>query len=142
MILKEITVNNFRVFCGKHRFDLAPKQNEENKPCIILFGGLNGSGKTSILTAVRLGLYGRQALGKATTKKDYEEYLAKSIHKKPHATVPLSGAHIELVFDYARQGVIEEFKVVRNWSNYADKHVERVVIYKNDQKLEEFNAEQ
>ena len=142
MILKEIVVNNFRVFSGTHRFDLMPRGDGEHKRPIILFGGLNGAGKTSILTAVRLGLYGKQAVAKGITKKEYEDYLVKSIHKNPMASVPITGARIELVFDYARQGVVEEFRVMRTWSNYAGKLHERIAIHKNDAFLEEFNEEQ
>jgi len=142
MILKEIVIHNFRVFSGTHRFDLVPRGDNEQKRPIILFGGLNGSGKTSILTAVRLGLYGKQAIGKGVSKKDYEEYLAKSIHKNPSASVPITGARIELVFDYARLGVVEEFRVMRTWSTYGQTLTERVGIHRNELYLEEFDTEQ
>ena len=37
MIITKLSLNNFRVFAGKHEIDLRP---EKDKP-IILFGGLN-----------------------------------------------------------------------------------------------------
>ena len=47
MILNEIMVRNYGVYHGTHRADLTPI---DGKP-IILFGGLNGGGKTTLLDA-------------------------------------------------------------------------------------------
>ena len=60
MIIESLKVNNFRVFKGEHLFDLAPKSTNGQRP-IVLFCGFNGAGKTTMLTAVRLSLYGRQS---------------------------------------------------------------------------------
>ena len=60
MILDEIKLDNFYAFRGSHRIVLTPPS--ERKP-IVLIGALNGAGKTSILEALQLALYGRQALG-------------------------------------------------------------------------------
>ena len=57
MILESLIITDFRVFQGRHTFDLNPRYKWNQKQPIILFGGLNGAGKTSILTAVRLALY-------------------------------------------------------------------------------------
>lgn len=81
MILEKLTVSNFRVFEGKHTFDLVPRVRYNKKQPIILFGGLNGAGKTTILMGVRLALYGRQSLGIAVNKNEYADYLEKSIHR-------------------------------------------------------------
>ena len=54
MIISSLTLENFRVFKGKHRIDLETKKDLP----IVLFGGLNGAGKTTILTAVKLVLFG------------------------------------------------------------------------------------
>ena len=80
MFLETLKVCDFRVFGGEHTLELNPQIKWEKKRPIILFGGLNGAGKTSILTAVRLALYGRQSLGPGTSQKAYEKYLADSIH--------------------------------------------------------------
>ncbi|WP_068740050.1 DNA sulfur modification protein DndD, partial [Oleiphilus sp. HI0117] len=142
MILKEVIVHNFRVFSGTHRFDLMPREDDNHKRPIILFGGLNGSGKTSLLTAVRLGLYGKQAVGKGITIKDYHEYLASSLHKTPESVVPITDARVELIFNYARQGIIEEFRVIRSWSIKGQTCRENILIHRNGVYLEEFNSEQ
>ena len=75
MIIESLTVNDFRVFAGPHTFDFVPRVKYSKKRPIVLFGGLNGAGKTSVLTAIRLGLYGKQAIGKTVSEREYEEYL-------------------------------------------------------------------
>ena len=51
MIFERLTLRNYGVFLGRHEIALAPTSAEAP---IILIGGLNGAGKTSILEAVRL----------------------------------------------------------------------------------------
>lgn len=63
MIIDGLAVTDFRVFKGKHDLDLTPRKRWGADRPIILFGGLNGAGKTSILSAIRLVLYGKQTLG-------------------------------------------------------------------------------
>ena len=111
-----------------HNIDLAPKTDAQgnNKP-IILFGGLNGAGKTSILTAVQLSLYGRAAFGFNMSATEYQEQLASLIHQG--STVKPNSASIELVFSYNQQGQENEYRVIRSWErNKKDK----LLLYTND----------
>lgn len=116
MIIKSLVINNFRVFRGVHEIDLKPrfisKRREKAAP-IILFGGLNGSGKTSILTAVRVALYGRGAFGRGLSAAQYQQQLDALIHKG----VGLSEGKtaIELVFSHSHNGVESEYRVIRGW---------------------------
>lgn len=142
MILKEVAVTNYRSFAGTHRFDLEPKSSGRRKQPIVLFGGLNGAGKTSLLTAVRLGLYGKQSLGPAVAVRDYHAYLANSIHKNANIAVQRSSARIELLFNYARRGVIEEFAVVRAWRVQGKNVTDQLSIQRNGELLDELTHDQ
>ena len=57
MILDSIILENFGAYGGRQEAILTP---EEGKP-IILFGGMNGGGKTTLLDAVQLAFYGPKA---------------------------------------------------------------------------------
>ncbi|MWP55269.1 AAA family ATPase, partial [Escherichia coli] len=82
MLIKQLVLHNFRVFNGTHTIDLAPRKrpHDLNPRPIVLFGGLNGAGKTSILSAIRIALYGRLAFGLATQQQEYIEQLSALIH--------------------------------------------------------------
>jgi len=124
MIIKSLTLNNFRVFNGVNNINLTP--NNENKP-IVLFGGLNGAGKTSILTGVRVALYGRAAFGFNMTSTEYQQQLSALIHKGNG--VQHNSASIELVFTYSQQGVESEYKIIRSWKKDQK---DKLALYKND----------
>ena len=49
------------MYAGTNVFDLSINHNEDSLKNIVLIGGLNGNGKTSILEAVQLCLYGKRA---------------------------------------------------------------------------------
>ncbi len=88
MLIKQLVLHNFRVFCGTHTIDLAPRKrpHEVNPRPIVLFGGLNGAGKTSILSAIRLALYGRLAFGPAMQQQEYVEQLGALVHNGTYTT--------------------------------------------------------
>ena len=142
MIIENLVLTDFRVFSGRHVFDLSPRTKNNKKRPIILFGGLNGAGKTTTLTAVRMALYGKQSLGYGTSKKEYEAFLVKSIHKSKDTLLQANSAQIELSFSYAHMGVINRYTVERSWMTKGQKVIEKLKIYKDGQELSELNDEQ
>jgi DNA sulfur modification protein DndD len=117
VLIKQLVLRNYRVFSGTHTIDLAPKKraNNDNPRPIVLFGGLNGAGKTSILSAIRLALYGRLTFGSATQQQEYIEELSALIHKGHLSSEQPDEASIELCFTYNKGGQEAEFIVTRTW---------------------------
>lgn len=115
MLIKQLVLHNFRVFNGTHTIDLAPRKrpNDDNPRPIVLFGGLNGAGKTSILSAIRLALYGRLAFGLSTQNQDYINELSSLIHNGTNTSERPNEAAIELTFTYNKGGQEAEFTVAR-----------------------------
>lgn len=112
MIIKKVSFSNFRVFQGIHEILLEPKSGNDRP--IVLLGGLNGSGKTSILTAIRLALYGRLAFPECNSTQDYIGILSSLIHRSDSSTL-LEHASVELTFSYNKSGIQSEFFVSRHW---------------------------
>ncbi len=123
MIITKLTLNNFRVFCGTHEINLTPAPAIHTlsgplpgteKP-IILFGGLNGAGKTSILTAIRLALFGKQSFEKLLSNQEYIRSLTELIHRENGADKQQNQASIELEFKYSQNGKENIYKITRAW---------------------------
>lgn len=117
MLITKLTLNNFRVFRGVHEIDLRPipESFDRSRRPIILFGGLNGAGKTSILSAVRLVLFGRQSFNLMLTNNDYINELNELIHKGTGTISQPDSASIELEFQYSQNGEESTYKVIRGW---------------------------
>lgn len=139
MIFKRLTVNNFRVFNGEHNIELAPRKEGVFTKPIILFGGLNGAGKTSILTAIRLLLMGKRAIGPIVSTKDYNEYLVNQINNKAKSEVDSPIANICLEFTHTHKGKHNTFIVNRLWDKTGK---ETLALKLNDEELDVLSGEQ
>lgn len=111
MILNQLVLHNVGTFADRHVIDLTPPSR--SKP-IILIGGLNGAGKTTILESIRLALYGSLAQGSGRRAGGYDTYLRGLIHRGvPHS----DGAAIELTFQAHQEGVEHTYWVRRSWKS-------------------------
>lgn len=142
MIIDSLSVCDFRVFSGLHRFDLAPRIRRGRARPIVLFGGLNGAGKTSILTALKLALYGKGSLG-VVSVADYHSYLKGSIHRRHSEALKPTYSFVELGFQYAQHGIRSHYRVKRDWAVDANGKVkEGLQIYRDEQLLSELSYDQ
>lgn len=109
MILDELALTNFGVYRGEHRITLTPPST---KRPIVLFGGLNGTGKTTLLDALQLVLYGKRARCSNRGSKAYDDFLLSCINRRIN---PADGASLELQFRHRAEGVEHVCKVRRTW---------------------------
>lgn len=87
MFIKEIELNNFRIYKGKNKISLLPS-SEQN---IIVVSGKNGYGKTTFLMSLVWCLYGKQMekvdeLYEKEIKDqgNYTKYISGSLNHKAH----------------------------------------------------------
>lgn len=110
MIIDEITLQNFGVYKGRLSMQTTPPS--ATKP-ITLIGGLNGGGKTTLLDAIHLVLYGRHAKLAGRGQRSYGKYLQSMVHRGLDST---EVASVEIKFRRVIDGQTQLFEVVRSWT--------------------------
>jgi DNA sulfur modification protein DndD len=111
MIFTELTIENFGVYAGQHTIDLRPKSNDSICP-IILLGGMNGGGKTTLMDAIRLALYGQRARCSTRGNLGYSEFLTQSVNSQATSA---DITQIQLSFEQIFEGHWQQFKIIRAW---------------------------
>ena len=127
MILRELTLNNFCLYRGEHVLNLSPTKRRGRAAPIILFGGMNGGGKTTLLDAIQLVLYGKRARCSKRGDKPYEQFLRESVN---HSADPIEGAAITLSFQYHSEGEDHLYEICRSWSG-TEAVRERVEVFRD-----------
>ncbi|TPK59096.1 DNA sulfur modification protein DndD [Mesorhizobium sp. B2-4-15] len=131
MILRSVTLQDFGVYAGTTTLDLIPRRRDGSTVPVILIGGKNGVGKTTLLEAVRLALYGRRALGARVAQADYDAYLRDRVNRASGS----EGAAVSLEFDYAEAGTIHRYKIRREWAVRARSVVETLDLLKDGEMI-------
>lgn len=124
MILDKIILENFCAYGGRQEADLTPTYG---KP-IILFGGMNGGGKTTLLDAIQLAFYGSKARTSNRGKLNYKDYLRECIHR---GSDPKNGSGIAIQFRRIIEGKERHFEIQRNW-RHREKGIEETVYVLKD----------
>ncbi|HEY9872498.1 MAG TPA: DNA sulfur modification protein DndD, partial [Candidatus Obscuribacterales bacterium] len=112
MIFLELVLQNFGPYLGKQTINLRPETDNELRP-IILFGGMNGGGKTTLMDAIRLALYGQRAQCSTRGNLSYSDFLTQSVNRN---TPPGEKARIELAFELIEDGKPITLRIVRYWT--------------------------
>jgi len=108
MLLQSLSINNFGIYKGLHSVDLSIT---DDKP-VVLFGGLNGGGKTTFLDALQLVLYGKHAKCSNRGNLAYGTYLTNTLNKYVEKT---EQAFLELTFSHTTDTNNQIFTVRREW---------------------------
>ena len=125
MILKQLTLRNFCLFRGRQVFDLTPVERHGKHRPIVLFGGINGGGKTTLFDAIQLALYGPAHRCSKRTNLAYDDFLLQSIH---HGVSPGEGAAVWLSFSLATEGQEQDYEVRRTWEVQEGKVRENLLV--------------
>ncbi|MBE5103317.1 DNA sulfur modification protein DndD [Priestia aryabhattai] len=80
MLLKKLIFDNYKTYYGYQEIDLyIPKEiREEKGQNIILLGGLNGAGKTTILKAILYVLFGKRGISESEYKRLFSNVINNS----------------------------------------------------------------
>jgi DNA sulfur modification protein DndD len=131
VILNSITLQDYALYAGTVELRLAPSRRSKQKHPIVLIGGRNGAGKTSLLEAVRLVLYGKLSLGARVSQSEYDEFLRSKVHRPKAGGRTINAASVTLEFDYAENGEINRYEAKRSWVTRGQSVTETLDIAKN-----------
>ncbi len=121
MTITRIQVTNFGVFGGAEQLVL--HNHRATKP-VVLVGGENGRGKTTLLEAVFLCLYGKLSPFARGDRRSYSSYLASRVHDRQGATTAAIAIDLSLYLD----GEPAALRVRRTWTANSSKPGERFSV--------------
>lgn len=130
MRINRLVLNNFSSFEGVNEFDFKVENNKN----IILIGGQNGAGKTSLFSAIKIGLYGPLAFGYIGTNSHYiqkiKEYINSNAFQKDKVEASVI---IDISIMVERELV--DYRIERKW-NYVKQRLEEIYeVEKSGNKL-------
>ena len=125
MLFERLAIENYGVYEGRSEFDLT---TTPEKP-IVLVGGLNGAGKTTIFESIMIALYGRAYMGRKASKKEYAALIADKIHR--HEGRRASRASVEVAFRFHHDGSEDLYSVSRLWNVEGASVEETLRVSKN-----------
>ncbi len=128
MLFRELVLENFGSYLGKNTIDLLPESSIDSRP-IILIGGMNGGGKTTIMDAMRLALYGARAQCSTRGNLSYSDFLNQCVSRQ---TAPTEKARIELAFQVAEDGNLLDIRIVRYWEKNPKDGKDTLGVLVND----------
>lgn len=121
MIIKKLIMHNFGVYASTNVLEFNGK-----KP-VVLIGGMNGRGKTTILEAILLSLYGANSFAYTESKfTTYGQYL-KSYVNKADGTLE---TYVEIEFSMDAKDK-EVYCVRREWDGNGLRVHEKINVKKN-----------
>ena len=116
MILTGVVLTDYGAYRGRNEIDLSCAADRP----VVLIGGRNGAGKTTMFEAVRLCLYGAAALGggrgRRVGKRAYEGLLARRVHRDGGGAAGSGRTSVSVTFRFFHGGREAEYRVTRSWS--------------------------
>ncbi|MCM1232549.1 MAG: DNA sulfur modification protein DndD [Ruminococcus flavefaciens] len=121
MVIKELLLYNFGIYASANKFEFRGE-----KP-VVLIGGMNGRGKTTILEAVLLALYGANSFAyQESGYQSYGQYL-KSFVNAADGTMR-TYIELEFLIDHEKS---EMYRVRRGWDGNKKRTAENISVYKD-----------
>lgn len=127
MIIREIKLYNFGIYSGEQSLMPFVQSKDVGKP-VTLVGGYNGRGKTSILEAVLLALYGIRSPKVREKKQSYSAYLEGLIHSQGQND---SSSWVELTIELPGRNESVVLNIRRSWQVANVRAVDRLTVWRN-----------
>ncbi|WP_163853504.1 AAA family ATPase [Paenibacillus elgii] len=126
MKINKLTVSNFGTYEGVVSFDFSSTNEKQN---IILIGGRNGSGKTTIFNAIKIALYGHLAYGYKSVSQGYLNEIRINSNSLLKENVQ---SFVELDIELEEERGTSNYQLRREWGFEKGQLSEKNTIARND----------
>lgn len=132
MKINKISLYNFNSFEGLNEFDFTIEDDKKN---IILIGGKNGAGKTSLFTAIKVALYGPLAYGYIGSNPHYIAKIKECINSKAFQMKKVE-ARVQIEISLMVEREVKDYQITREWDYSNQKLVEHYCVKNGEQQLD------
>lgn len=133
MKINRIKLYNFSSYEGENVFDFSCESDKKN---IVLIGGKNGAGKTSLFTAIKVALYGPLAYGYVGTNSYYISKIKDLINTKAFQQDKVE-TEVQITISLKIEREIREYVITRKWDYTRQKLIEDYYVERDGEKLPE-----
>lgn len=133
MKINKVKLYNFSSYEGNNEFDFEVTNKKKN---IILIGGKNGAGKTSLFTAIKVALYGPLVYGYVGANPHYTSKIKDLINSKAFQQETVE-AEVQITLELKIEREIKSYIITRKWNYTAQKLTEEYSVEKDGIKLDE-----
>lgn len=131
MKINKISLYNFNSYEGHNEFDFESRDKSKN---IVLIGGKNGAGKTSLFTAIKIALYGPLAFGYVGPNAHYIAKIKDCINSKAFQKNEVN-AEVQLTLSLMVEREYKEYVITRNWKYINQKLEETYTVLEEGKQL-------
>ena len=124
MIIDSVDFYNVGAFSGSQSVQLTP--SSPGYIPVVLVGGQNGRGKTTLLDGIHYALYGRNARLAKRGDLSWDDFLKGLIHR--HAPRG-EGAAIALRLRFHSEGIEHQLKIQREWKISSGRVKETLAVW-------------
>ncbi len=133
MKINRISLYNFSSFEGLNEFDFSVEEDGKN---IILIGGKNGAGKTSLFSAIKIALYGPLAFGYVGINPHYIAKIKDCINSRAFQTKKVE-ASVQIDISILVEREIKQYEITREWDYSGQKLIENYYVTTEGRTLSE-----
>lgn len=130
MKINKIVLYNFNSFEGMNEFDFSSTCDQKN---IVLIGGKNGAGKTSLFTAIKIALYGPLTYGYMGINPHYISKIKDCINSNIFQTDRVE-SKVQINISLLLEREVKKYEITREWT-YKKQRLEEHFFVKCDDKL-------
>lgn len=129
--IRDVSISNFKNYNGLSTVNLETNSDEN----IVLIGGKNGFGKSTLCEAIRLCLFGKKLFGSPLSKNEYNEYLKSVTNDQNKNSDSQSFINLNIQMDESFGNY--EINVQRKWT-YKNGEVngDELIITRNGREFE------